>query len=194
MTLIEMLVTLALVGLLTTVLSQALGQIRRIEGLLDSGRLESQTRDLRLEWLRVALQAALPMPQTSPERLQGSASELSFATTQAPGPGHAQVARLRLKLQFDAIAGSTRLEVTQVGDELGLRPWTAAQWPGNSGRLRYLDARGAWRDAWPPQGQTDAALPAAVMVDAQHAEVPLLLAATGASPIPPPLRRDLEGL
>lgn len=189
-----MLVTLALVAILTTILMQAMSQIRRVEQLLQAGQLSEQSRLLRIEWLRAAIDAALPLPMDSSQRWIGTQRSLTFSTTQAPGEVPSSVSQLGLTLLYDDRTAQTRLEVKGLGLGAASVPWTALSWPGSAGHLRYLDTTGDWHDQWPPPLTVYVALPVTVAVVPQTPGVPALAWATGVSATPEAARRALEGL
>ena len=60
LTLMEMLVTLVILAMVAGILGQALGQLARIERLLEAGQLRSAVVSLRAEWVRGALAALIP--------------------------------------------------------------------------------------------------------------------------------------
>lgn len=194
MTLLEMLVTLALVAILTTILMQAMSQIRRVEQMLQAGQLSAQSRLLRIEWLRAAIDSALPLPANAPERWIGADRSLIFSTTQAPGQAPGSVSPLRLTLQYDDRTAQTRLEVTSLVPGAEAAPWAVLTWQGSAGCLRYLDAMGNWHDQWPPPLAAYVGLPVTVALDPQTPGVPALVWATGVSATPEAARRSLEGL
>ena len=194
MTLLEMLVTLALVAMLTAILMQAMAQIRRVELLLQAGQLSEQSRLLRVEWLRAAIESALPMPIDSPERWVGTARSLTFSTTQAPGEGAGSVSLLGLRLLYDDRTAQTRLEVSGLSPGAAAVSWTTLTWPGSAGRLRYLDAKSGWHDQWPAPLTGYVALPVLVAVDPQTPGQAVLVWAPGVSATPEAARNALEGL
>lgn len=193
LTLIELLVTLALTGLLTALLAQAMGQAQRIERLLESGQLSAQERQLRWEWLRTALECALPVPAESDESFAGDAEKLTLLTTQSPQTGGTALAQLQITLHYDARSGQTRLEARNLSDSARRSSWLVDEWPRHSGRITYLDGAGQWRDQWSPGKGAAATLPSAIRIDAGVADVPSLLVHLEVSPHALPRRRDLEG-
>lgn len=192
LTLLEMLVTLALVSLLTGVLMQGMVLVGRIERQLDEGAVGSQTNQLPIEWLRLALESALPTTPDSPERLLGTEEELRLLTTSAPGLDRAGTASYRLRLRRDAANGTTHLELQRIEAGGNAEPWQVAQWDGTHGRISYLDASGRWQSAWPPAEPDAATLPVAIRIDGPERDQPLLIAAMAISRWPLPTLRRLE--
>ena len=198
-----MLVTLVILSLVATILSQALGQLARIERQLESGQLPSTVDSLRSEWVRAALAGLIP--GTAPaEQVRGSVTEvqgLSSEVPQWPAPG---LARLHLRLSIDERAGSTRLELLpESGD--GAAAVVLLQWKGTGARFQYLDEQDRWGDRWPPlstantavagtTSPTTQALPRAVALDTGPAGPGFLVAVPLASPTPQPTRATLEAL
>ena len=197
-TLLEMLVTLVVVSLVAGLLGQAMFQLSRIERLLEGGQLSSMADAVRADWIRSAIESLLPGEEGSSERLVGSERELeglSADVPMLPAPG---LARLHLRLAFDAAAGATQLQLLDSFAALGQEtsePVVLLSWPGRDGRFRYLDDTGVWQEQWPlPSASSVAALPRAILVETGLPARPTLIGATRASPVPVLSRRQVESL
>lgn len=177
LTLVELLVSMVIIGMVVAVLSQALWQLSRIERLLQSGQLAAVTRDLRVEWLRAAVEALQPLRTDTADAFAGSEREMQGMTSQAPLPGQDGPQRIRLQFDYDADRDATRLRLTT---SLSPDAVTLLSWPGQQGRLRYLAADGQWHDRWPQPGSpTDQRrwLPVAVAIETGLDTLPLIVAA-----------------
>lgn len=196
-TLLEMLVTLVVVSLVAGVLGQALFQLARIERLLEGGQLSSMADVVRANWIRSAIESLLPGEEGSAERLVGSERELeglSADVPMLPAPG---LAKLHLRLEFDAAAGATQLQLLDAFASQGKagEPVVLLSWPGREGRFRYLDDAGLWHESWPlPAKSSAAGLPRAILLETGLPALPALVAATQASPVPMLTRRQVETL
>ena len=196
-TLLEMLVTLVVVSLVAGVLGQALFQLARIERLLEGGQLSSMADAVRANWVRSAIEFLLPGEEGSSERLVGSERELeglSADVPMLPAPG---LAKLHLRLEFDAAAGATQLQLLDTSASQGQagEPVVLLSWPGREGRFRYLDDAGVWHENWPlPLKSSAAGLPRAILLETGLPALPAVVAATRASPVPMLSRRQVETL
>lgn len=197
-TLLEMLVTLVVVSLVAGVLSQALFQLSRIERLLEGGQLRSMADAVRANWVRSAIESLLPGEAGSSDRLSGSERELeglSADVPMLPAPG---LAKLHLRLEFDAAAGTTQLQLLDSAVFLGKEanaPVVLLSWPGREGRFRYRDDAGMWHENWPvPLQSSESGLPRAIVLETGLSTLPTLVAATRASPVPMLTRRQVEAL
>lgn len=197
-TLLEMLVTLVVVSLVAGLLGQALFQLSRIERLLEGGQLSSMADAVRANWIRSAMESLLPGEEGSGERLVGSERELqglSADVPMLPAPG---LAMLHLRLQFNAAAGTTQLELLETSAFQGReasQPVVLLSWPGREGRFRYLDDAGVWHEDWPlPMKSSASALPRAILLETGLPALPAVVAATRASPVPMLSRRQVETL
>lgn len=206
-TLLEMLITLVIVAMIAAILGQALGQLSRVERMLEGGQLRSMVISLRAEWVRNALTAILP-GSTDAERMRGSERELTALSSDVPQFQAAGVASLRLRLVTDDRNQTTRLEL-QPEDSLASLPVVLLQWPGREGRFRYLDGDGNWQDRWPlpfvsaPLGTTISAqalaaaakaLPRAIALDTGTQGPGFMVAVPLASKIPEPTRVQFEAM
>lgn len=197
-TLLEMLVTLVVVSLVAGLLGQALFQLSRIERLLEGGQLSSMADAVRADWVRSAIESLLPGEQGSSERLVGSERELeglSADVPMLPAPG---LAKLHLRLAFDAAAQTTQLQLLDtlaVPGQDTREPVVLLSWPGREGRFRYLDDAGQWHADWPlPLASSNSALPRAIALETGLSALPVLVGATRASPVPVLTRRQVETL
>jgi prepilin-type N-terminal cleavage/methylation domain-containing protein len=198
-TLLEMLITLMIVSLVAGIVWQAMGQLVRVERLLEQGQMQSLAQAVRAEWVRSALASLLPGSPKTHDRFQGSATALRGISAEAPvwpAPG---LALLQLRLQYDPAGNTTALqiqgEVSPAGNATD-RYTTLLSWPGREGKFSYLDEKNQWQDAWPPAGlgKPVAALPRAVSLETGLPSLRLLLATTLASALPLPTRAEVEGL
>lgn len=197
-TLLEMLVTLVVVSLVAGLLGQALFQLSRIERLLEGGQLSSLADAVRADWVRGAIESLLPGEQGSSEPLVGSARELeglSADVPMLPAPG---LAKLHLRLEFNAATEATQLQLLDTVAVPGRgpsEPVVLLSWPGREGRFRYLDDGGQWHADWPrPLASRNSALPRAIVMETGLASLPVLVGATRASPVPEMTRRQVESL
>jgi prepilin-type N-terminal cleavage/methylation domain-containing protein len=157
-TLVEMLVTLAMVALVSSLLWQALATVAQIEGQLGRTRTLSSDDQLRRAWVEQALAGVMTGPQGDPVRFSGLNTRLSAYTTMPPWPGSLGPERMVLELERDG--DGQRLIARRPGTELPMELW---RWAGAEGRFDYLDAGGDWHEVWPPPNATRAEpLPAAV--------------------------------
>jgi general secretion pathway protein J len=188
-TLVEMLVTLALVALVGGLLWQALATVARLETQLARTRSLSNDDLLRRAWVEQALAGVMTGPQGDPFRFDGRAGSLSAYTTMPPRPGSLGPERLTLELQKSP--GGWQLLARLPGTETPLELW---RWAGDEARFEYLDGRGRWHDAWPPMagepapGRTAAPaapppLPAAIRLVGPPAAPVLVAVAAGQSPM-----------
>lgn len=191
LTLLEMLVSLVIMGFVAALLSQALWQLARAERLLQAGQLGSLNESLRIEWLRSAIEALQPLPASNALALRGSSRELAGLSLAAPQWPLAGTRPMRLELRYTPDTDTSTM-LLAVADEPA-QPLLA--WPGRSGRFRFLDHQGRWQDEWPARSLgTALRLPAAIAIETGLERAPLIFAAPLASPQGQPSRQELQGL
>ncbi|MDR7271868.1 prepilin-type N-terminal cleavage/methylation domain-containing protein [Pelomonas saccharophila] len=154
-TLVEMIVTLALMAMIATVLWQAMSQISRVERLLQRSGVDGQLDLVRREWLRSLVQTALVEQIGAPRQFVGDAQQLRLASSETlalPGAATGQI----VQLQFIADATTRRQRLLIVDAKAAatiaieeVRPVELMSWTGREGRFRYLDGAGVWQDQWP---------------------------------------------
>jgi prepilin-type N-terminal cleavage/methylation domain-containing protein len=146
-TLLELLVTLALVGLVTTLLVQTLWMSfdllqRAREQTADIGRRQMQT-----EWFRAAVQGLQPDSEGGRSKFRGSARAFSGLTIAAPADAEGAVRTVKWEIVFDRQANRSTLQATVAPAD---KPVPVLEWDGDSGAFEYLDDGGRRHDAWPP--------------------------------------------
>ncbi len=161
-TLVEVLVTLVVVGLLSTLLWQAMGQVAQLETRLADSQALADRDQLRRAWLAQALAGVGTGPAGNADPLRGGTRELLTFTTMAPWPRPAGLERMQLRLQAMPGNGDSAWQLlarrVAIGAAGGLvRPRGGDDdpvlllWQGRGeARFEYLDAAGAWHGQWPP--------------------------------------------
>ncbi|MEJ6002191.1 type II secretion system protein [Paucibacter soli] len=164
LTLLEMLVSLVMVSMISALLGQALMHLRRIEELLDGGRLHASVEGVRMEWIRSALESLLPAPISATERFRGTERELTGLSADAPTPPSPGVGSVTFSVVYDAVLDQTSLEM-RTGAAEEAPQVRLLRWRGKKGGFRYMDGAGAWRDTWPDPQRKLPALPRAIALD-----------------------------
>jgi prepilin-type N-terminal cleavage/methylation domain-containing protein len=157
-TLVEMLVTLALMAMISSLLWQALQQVFRVEQLLQRSGVDGQLDVVRREWLRGMIQASLVEQAGVPQQLQGDGQQLTVASAEALGLPGMRAAKLLIRFESDPGSGRQRLMLSEApavdAFAQGLRtpaaPVEVLSWQGRPGSVRFLDASGQWLEQWPP--------------------------------------------
>ncbi|MCD0420815.1 prepilin-type N-terminal cleavage/methylation domain-containing protein [Rubrivivax sp. JA1024] len=170
-TLLEMLVTLVIVSVVTTLLWQALALTARLEQSLARSSGEGGEMRLQQAWVRQALQG-LAVPPGVAQPLQGDELRLRAYTTQPPWPDAPGPEAFVLEIQPSSDGQSPwRLQAQRelTGERLDL-----GAWPVDT-RWRYLDSAGQWHRRWPPADQERA-------IPTRQRPLPAIV---GLTPMPP---------
>jgi prepilin-type N-terminal cleavage/methylation domain-containing protein len=146
-TLLELLVTLVLVGLVTTLLAQTLWMSfdllqRAREQTADIGRRQMQT-----EWFRAAVQGLQPESEGGDSKFAGSARRFVGLTSAAPTDAEGAIRRVTWEIVFDRQANRSELQALVAPAD---KPVPILAWDGESGAFEYLDDDGRRYDTWPP--------------------------------------------
>ena len=154
----EMLVTLALLAMISALLWQALNQVLRVERLLQRSGVGGQLNVVRREWLRNLIQASLVEQTGAVRQLQGDSHEFTVASAEGLNLPGLNADKLLLRFESDQASGRQRLLVSETPNEdplkNGLRtevpPVELLSWQGKPGGVRFLDASGQIQEQWPP--------------------------------------------
>jgi type II secretory pathway pseudopilin PulG len=146
-TLLKLLVTLVLVGLVTTLLAQTLWMSfdllqRAREQTADIGRRQMQT-----EWFRAAVQGLQPESEGGTSKFSGTARRFTGLTIAAPTDTEGAIRRVTWEIAYDRQANQSELRATVAPAE---KPLAVLSWEGESGAFEYLDDNGQRYDTWPP--------------------------------------------
>lgn len=185
-TLMEMLVTLVIFALVSGLLWQAMANMARIEQGMAGWTRGNRDAALREEWLRELLRGLTTGASGDTVRFHGDRQGLSGYSSMPPWPGTSGPMQVELRLQNDALAGTTSLLAR---DAQGGRTLELFTWPARV-HFEYLDEAGTWHETWSPPPGDQVPLPRAVrLAGMPHGD---LLVAVPAI-INPMLRRvDLE--
>lgn len=155
-TLLEMLVTLAIMAMVSALLWQAMHQVLRVERLLQHSGVEGQLQVVRREWLRGLIQASLVEQRGKPVQFTGDAQRLTVASAEGLDLPAWGGGRFVLSLDADLRSGLQRLVMSPLGDgsepvaPSASAPVELLAWRNKPGRFQYLDSAGRWHDQWPP--------------------------------------------
>jgi len=158
-TLVEMLVTLALLAMISALLWQSLQQVLRVEQLLQRAGVGGQLEVVRREWIRGLIEASLVEQTGAARQLQGDGKQMTVASAEALGLPGLRSERVLIQLDTDPRSGRQRLLVTDAppadaftssSSAPAAPPVEVLSWQGQPGTIRYLDAGGQWFEQWPP--------------------------------------------
>ena len=169
------------------------GYLHRIERLMKSGQLQAQQQALRVEQVRIALEAALPSSNgEATDAFRGEKRRMSFLSSAMPQFERGALRLFKLELRFDEKNQLTELwGQTQGTGTSAASSWAVHSWRGNSGEFRYIDQVGNLHDIWPPAPGLAGTLPSAIVVDPVSSEGQTWAAHPGASHHALPSRREM---
>ena len=178
-TLVEMLVTLAVVSLVGALLWQALATAGRLEQQLERTRTLSNDDLLRRAWVEQALAGVMTGAQGDPVRFRGRRDTLSGYTAMPPWPGSLGPELMTLEIERSGDEAQ-RLLARRPGRDEPLELW---RWAGRDGGFEYLDTGGRWHDTWPPPQGRQPRLPVAVRLHGPPAGTVMVAVTTGQMPM-----------
>jgi hypothetical protein len=153
----EMLVTLVIFSVVTSLIWQALATLSKIEMRLGETQLFASEDALRSEWIRQSLRGLMNGPQNDPFRFAGSGRDLKAYTTMPPWPGSLGPEPFQLQLESEP-SGATVLIARRLYTNTRSRLW---EWQGPAA-FSYLATDGRWSPQWPPPSGEQPMLPLAV--------------------------------
>ncbi len=181
LTLLETLVTLIIVAMVATLMSEGLYQLGRVERRMGTGQLQARLERLHTLWLQQSLEGLRAGEPGTADALRGSVRNVQGVSSMLPMAEPAGPMPVSLSLAYRQDLGQTELTLEVGAPEQRLQSTVLARWKGDEGRFSYLDPRGDWVSDWPPQIPNAPLLPRAVAVHGAGNTV-LLVAAMQASP------------
>ena len=188
-TLVEMLVVLLIVGMVSGLLFDGAAQLMGMQARLDGQLIRLRGEALRADWLRQVVQGLQPDYSDGKQVFKGSPRGFSGLSTNPLSAGYGALQPFTVTLTHDA-ARNTML----LGYGGGSSASVLSSWPGEQGRLRYLDDRGGAHEDWPPALGLWPQLPRAITLEGERDGAPWLIAAAPFGPTSPvPRPRDAVG-
>jgi prepilin-type N-terminal cleavage/methylation domain-containing protein len=193
-TLVEVLVTLVLLGMTVAVLFGSLGQVLDARARLRPYLDQAEQTALTASWLRQTVQAMIPDYDTGKHRFTATANGFSGLTASPLiGPPGTPTA-FNWTLKYDPVNDLTDLEYS----ENPSRTIQVARLYGKGAVFSYYGQDQEWRRTWPPpdldQSKTSVQLPQLVRLGGLPRELfPTIVAAPRAAPMPRPLPPGLLG-
>lgn len=185
----EMLVVLLIVGMASSMLFEGAAQLMGMQARLERQLTTLRGEALHADWLRQVVQGLQPDYFDGKQIFKGSPRGFSGLTTNPLSAGYSALQPFAVTLTHDAAQNKMLL---RYGNESNAS--VLLDWPGDQGRLRYLDDRGEAREDWPPPLGRWPQLPRAVTLEGEHDGVPWLIVAAHFGPTWPILRpRDVMG-
>jgi len=189
-TLVEMLVVLLIVGMVGGLLFEGAAQVMGMQARLERQLTRLRGEALHADWLRQAVQGLQPDYADGKQIFKGSPRGFSGLTTNPLSAGYGALQPFVVTLRHDAAHNSMLL-----GYGSGSSASVLLSWPGDQGRLRYLDARGEAHEDWPPPLGLWPQLPRAITLEGQRDGAPWLIAAAHFGPTwPIPRPREVMGV
>ena len=160
-TLVEVLVVLIIVGMISSILLQALGQIFRLQGRFGQQLAQSQEGVMYSGWFRQVIQGLQTDYPQGAGVFRGTDTELAgLSTASLSVDTYGAPANISFKMIYERNLDSTGLQY-----ESGTEKTTIFNWPGKvTGKFVYLDAHGERHDQWPPLLGRWPQLPAVILL------------------------------
>lgn len=165
-TLLEAIVTLAIVALISALLMQSLTHALSLRERLLRHQAGARIGALQEQWFRESVAAAVPDLPDAIGVMRGDADGVELVTADPLGPRGLEQVRWRLARSGDGI------RLTYSDSRLGDIPVIDS--PLRDAAFSYLDAAGNWHRAWPPERQQDEVLPRLLRLEADTATGRLL--------------------
>jgi len=153
-TLVEVLVALAITGMLVAVLASSLFHVLRAQDALHDETIMRERQLRERAWFREILAGCLPVERGDAYAFIGDRQEIRCETTGSILPAVLPTT-VMVKLTLTPEDSGVRLEYEE-SDGAGAVLFSRQQ---SQAEFRYVDASGAEQPRWPPEGGNDELLP-----------------------------------
>ena len=184
-TLVEILVVLIIVGMVSSILLQALSQIYRLQGRFGQQLAQSQEGAMYADWFRQVIQGLQTDYPLGKDIFTGTETSLQgLSISPLSSDGAAGPTNITLKLVDDGNGAVTHLQYESAGQKTPLFVW-----PGKAvGKFIYVDAEGERHAQWPPALGEWPELPTVILLQTLQGGDQRLLAAVPRGSKEPKLR------
>jgi general secretion pathway protein J len=172
-TILEMLVVLIIVGFVSSILFEALGQIYKLQSRFGLQLAQSQQGAMYTDWFRQVVQGLQTDFENGKEKFQGSESEFTGVSTSPLSADYGVPTTVTLTLQYNSIEEATELLYGANEKKTKLSSWAGRK----TARFIYVDAKGDQHDTWPPPFDIWPQLPNMILLQTEKDSEPQLVAA-----------------
>lgn len=144
-TLIEILVVMIIMGMVSTVLFQALERAYRLQERFGAQLFTVQQGQMATDWYRQAVQGLRSDYPNGKSIFKGTSTEFSGLTDNSLGEDIGIPTLVSWKIKKDTQAGTVALVYTD-----GQRETRVLNWNGSDAQFIYVDAQQSQHDSWPP--------------------------------------------
>lgn len=173
-TLVEILVVLVIVGLISSILLQALNQVYKLQSRFGLQLAQGQQGAMYTDWFRQTIQGIQTDYPDGKNKFKADEKSIEGLTTNPLSADYGAPTAITLRLEYDAAADQTTLKYTAHDRKMDLFSWSGK----NNGRFIFIDQAGERHDSWPPVLGQWPQLPSVVLLQMQQDSVPHIIAAT----------------
>ncbi|WP_025917396.1 prepilin-type N-terminal cleavage/methylation domain-containing protein [Herminiimonas sp. CN] len=173
-TLVEILVVLVIVGLISSILLQALDQVYKLQSRFGLQLAQSQQGAMYTDWFRQAVQGFQTDYPDGKNKFKADERKIEGLTTNPLSADYGAPTAITLQLEYEAAADKTTLKYAAHDRKMDLFSWSGK----NNGRFIFIDQAGAPHDSWPPVFGQWPQLPSVILLQMQQDFAPHIIAAT----------------
>lgn len=144
-TLVEILVVMIIMGMVSSILFQALERAYRLQDRFGAELFAAQQGQMTTDWYRQTVQGLRPDYPNGKNIFKGSNNEFSGLTDNSLGKSLGVPTPISWKIRKDLRTGLTELVYIE-----GQKETVILDWLGSDAHFVYLDAQRSPHDQWPP--------------------------------------------
>lgn len=186
-TLIEVLVVLIIVGTVSGLLFQMLGQAYRLQERFGTELFSVQQGQMSTDWYRQTVQGLRPDYPEGRNLFNGSENEFSGLSNNSLGNNYGAPTPITWKIRKNQASGNTELVYLEGKQETSILTWHS-----NDAHFIYMDEKQEPHDSWPPALGLWSQLPKQIQLVTRDAGDPITIVATPmCTAVPMPRIKDL---
>jgi len=173
-TLIEILVVLVIVGLISSILLQALEQVYKLQSRFGLQLAQGQQGAMYNDWFRQTVQGFQTDYPDGKNIFKADEKKIEGLTTNPLSADYGAPTAITLALEYEAATGKTTLKYVARDRKMDLFSWNGK----DNGRFVFVDQAGEPHDSWPPVFGQWPQLPSVILLQMRQDSVPYVIAAS----------------
>lgn len=182
-TILEMLVVIAMSGMIVMILLQALQHTMSLHQRFGTELDRNSNQAMAQSWLTQLLEGLQPDDEDGKQQFKGQPLQISAISTSVFTGQFGVPTAFQLRLRFDAAEKRMVLEYSDA--QYQEKPLRLLSWEGRRGRFVYLDTKQQEHESWPPEFDRSRQIPESIRIETERDGQPWMLAFKPAGPVNP---------
>ncbi|GGC87463.1 hypothetical protein GCM10011396_38410 [Undibacterium terreum] len=182
-TILEMLVVIAMSGMIVMILLQALQNVMTLHHRFGVELDRNRQQAMAQSWVRQLVEGLQPDLEDGENKLQGSSKEIKGLSTSVVTEQFGMPTPFSLKMRYNLANNRTVIEYAdQLHQDTPMELWS---WEGSRGKFIFIDNKQREYETWPPELDHSRQIPASIRLEAERDGQPWILSFNPGGPVNP---------